>query len=72
MLDAAEFAAMGFGLVLYANAALQGAVRGMTLALQSLRDSGRLDEASGLVATFAERQALVRKDEFDALEQRYV
>jgi len=70
-LDAAEFGTMGFGLVLYANAALQGAVRGMTLALQSLRDSGRLDEASGLVATFAERQALVRKDEFDALDQRY-
>ena len=70
-LDAAEFGAMGFGLVLYANAALQGAVRGMTLALRSLRDRGRLDEASGLVATFAERQALVRKDEFDALDQRY-
>lgn len=70
-LDAAEFATMGFGLVLYANAALQGAVRGMTLALQSLRDGGRLDEASGLVATFAERQALVRKDEFDALDRRY-
>ena len=70
-LDAAEFGTMGFGLVLYANAALQGAVHGMTLALQSLRDSGRLDEASGLIATFAERQALVRKDEFDALDQRY-
>ena len=70
-LDAAEFCAMGLGLVLYANAALQGAVHGMTLALQSLRDSGRLDEASGLIATFAERQALVRKDEFDALDQHY-
>lgn len=70
-LDASEFAAMGFGLVLYANAALQGAVRGMTLALQQLRDGGRLDEASGLVATFAQRQALVRKDDFDALDRRY-
>ena len=70
-LDAAEFGAMGFGLVLYANAALQGAVRGMTQALQALRDGGRLDEASGLVATFAERQALVRKNQYDALDQRY-
>jgi 2-methylisocitrate lyase-like PEP mutase family enzyme len=70
-LDATEFAAMGFGVVLYANAALQGAVRGMTLALQRLRERGRLDEASGLVAGFAERQALVRKDEFDALDRRY-
>jgi 2-methylisocitrate lyase-like PEP mutase family enzyme len=70
-LNAAEFGAMGFGLVLYANAALQGAVRGMTLALQSLRKDGQLAEASGLVATFAERQALVRKDHFDALDKRY-
>ncbi|SCK61725.1 carboxyvinyl-carboxyphosphonate phosphorylmutase [Variovorax sp. HW608] len=70
-LDAAEFGAMGFGLVLYANAALQGAVRGMTRALTGLRDGGRLDESAGLVATFAERQALVRKDAFDALERRY-
>ena len=70
-LSAAEFAAMGFGLVLYANAALQGAVRGMTQALQALHSAGKLEEASGLVATFAERQSLVRKDEFDALERRY-
>lgn len=70
-LGAAEFGAMGFGLVLYANAALQGAVRGMTLALQDLRGHGRLDEASGLVATFAERQALVRKDAYDTLDQKY-
>ena len=70
-LNADDFGSMGFGLVLYANAALQGAVRGMTLALKSLRDKGRLDEASELVASFAERQALVRKDEFDALNQRY-
>jgi 2-methylisocitrate lyase-like PEP mutase family enzyme len=70
-LDVAEFAAMGFAIVLYANAALQGAVRGMNLALGSLRDNGRLEESSGLVATFAERQALVRKDAFDALDVRY-
>lgn len=70
-LTAAEFAAMGFGLVLYANAALQGALRGMTQALQTLHSVGKLEESSGLVATFAERQALMRKDEFDALERRY-
>ena len=70
-LTAAEFGAMGFGLVLYANAALQGAVQGMTQALQALQGDGKLEESSGLVATFAERQALVRKDEFDALERRY-
>jgi 2-methylisocitrate lyase-like PEP mutase family enzyme len=70
-LDAAEFARLGFGIVLYANAALQGAVRGMARALERLRDSGRLDEDPELVATFAERQALVRKDELDELGDRY-
>ena len=70
-LPASEFAAMGFGLVLYAYAALQGAVHGMQQALQALQRDGRLDESGGLVATFAERQALVRKSAFDALETRY-
>ena len=69
--DAAEFSAMGFGMVLYANAALQGSLRGMVAALEQLRKTGRLDEDSGLVATFAQRQQLVRKDLFDYLDQRY-
>ena len=70
-LDAAEFGRMGFGLVLYANAALQGAVHGMNAALTRLRDTGRLDEDSGLVATFAQRQQLVQKDLFDDLAAQY-
>jgi len=57
--------------VLYANAALQGAVKGMQLALGALKTHGRLDESSGLVATFNERQELVNKNEFDALEKKY-
>lgn len=70
-LSADEFATMGFGMVLYANAALQGAVRGMTQALNHLRTTGRLEESSGLVATFAERQQLVQKNLFDELDRRY-
>ncbi|SHH70128.1 isocitrate lyase/PEP mutase family protein [Pollutimonas bauzanensis] len=70
-LPAAEFATMGFGLVLYANAALQSAVHGMTVALERLRDTGRLDEDSGLVASFAQRQQLVQKGLFDDLDKRY-
>lgn len=64
-------AGMGFGLVLYANAALQGAVRGMTNALAQLKATGELQEDPNLVATFAERQALVQKPFFDALEAKY-
>ena len=70
VLGFAELAAMGFGLVLYANAALQGAIYGMQTALSRLREDGRLDE-SGPVASFKERQRLVNKPEFDALERRY-
>lgn len=69
-LDASEFSRMGFGLVLYANASLQGAVHGMTQALRQLKKTGRLDEDSGLVATFEERQRTVRKDYFDALASK--
>lgn len=70
-LPAAEFGEMGFGMVLYANAALQGAVRGMTNALAELQRRGELPEDPDLVATFAERQALVQKTAFDALDARY-
>jgi 2-methylisocitrate lyase-like PEP mutase family enzyme len=66
-----EFAKMGFGLVLYANVALHGAIAGMQTALKHLKTSGRLDEASAVVASFAERQRLVRKPMFDELEGKY-
>jgi 2-methylisocitrate lyase-like PEP mutase family enzyme len=71
IVDRTAAAEMGFTFVLYANAALQGAVQGMQVALRSLRDKGSLDEAAGLVATFAERQRLVDKPSFDAMERRY-
>lgn len=68
---AEELGALGYGLVLYANAALQGAVAGMQRALTVLRDTRRLDEDPSLVASFAERQRLVRKPELDQLEKKY-
>lgn len=69
--EQAALAAMGFGMVLYANAALQGAVAGMQRALGALRTNGRLDENPDLVAPFSERQRLVDKARFDALEKKY-
>ncbi|MBB1604779.1 oxaloacetate decarboxylase [Variovorax sp. UMC13] len=68
---AEELAGLGYGLVLYANAALQGAVAGMQKALTALRDDRRLEEDPALVTPFAERQRLVSKPEWDALERRY-
>jgi 2-methylisocitrate lyase-like PEP mutase family enzyme len=66
-----ELAKMGFGLVLYANVALQGAIAGMQAALKQLKTSGRMDESSAMVASFAERQRLVKKPLFDDLEGKY-
>jgi 2-methylisocitrate lyase-like PEP mutase family enzyme len=71
VLDQAELARLGYALVLYANTALQAAVRGMQEALGQLKATGRMDEDVSLVASFAERQRLVRKPLFDALERRY-
>jgi 2-methylisocitrate lyase-like PEP mutase family enzyme len=61
---------MGFALVLYANVALQGAIYGMQAALGRLKADGSLTE-QGPVASFRERQRLVNKPFYDALEQRY-
>jgi 2-methylisocitrate lyase-like PEP mutase family enzyme len=68
ILGAAEAGTMGFALVLYANAALQGAILGMQTALRALKTQGVLDERA--VASFAERQRL-DKAAFDAMETRY-
>jgi 2-methylisocitrate lyase-like PEP mutase family enzyme len=69
IVDRKAAAEMGFSIVLYANAALQGAVQGMQTVLKALRDAGRLDEAS--VTSFEERQRLVGKPAYDAMEARY-
>jgi len=69
--DASELGGLGYGFVLYANAALQGAVAGMQRALTQLRDTQRIDEDPAVVAPFAERQRLVGKPAWDALEKKY-
>ena len=66
-----ELAAMGFGLVLYANAALQASVLAMQEVLRALRRDGSLVTVSSRLADFAERQRLVGKAEWDALEARF-
>ena len=71
IVSADELGQLGYGIVLYANAALQGALAGMQKALTVLRDTRRIDEDPALVTPFAERQRLVRKPEWDALEKKY-
>ena len=69
IVDEKAAAEMGFSLVLYANAALQGAVHGMQSTLSALKEKGVLDERA--VTSFVERQRLVDKQAFDLMEARY-
>ncbi|NBT39694.1 MAG: oxaloacetate decarboxylase [Alphaproteobacteria bacterium] len=62
-------AEMNYAMVLYANAALQTAIKAVTESLTSLRDTGSLAAASEQLAGFEQRQAVVRKDSWDALEK---
>jgi 2,3-dimethylmalate lyase len=62
---------LGFAGVIYANVALQAAVLGMQAALGELKRHGHMGDAAKLVVDFPERQRLVQKDEYDALERKY-
>jgi 2-methylisocitrate lyase-like PEP mutase family enzyme len=66
-----RLAEMGFGAVLYANAALQAALKSVREVLGSLKNTGSLDEVGERLASFDERQRAVAKDHYDALEARY-
>jgi 2-methylisocitrate lyase-like PEP mutase family enzyme len=71
VLPTQELEEMGFGIVLYANSALRGAIHGMRNVLEHLHRErstlGTLDSLAG----WEERQAIVRKDEFEWLARRY-
>jgi 2-methylisocitrate lyase-like PEP mutase family enzyme len=62
---------LGFAGVIYANVALQAAVKGMQAALGELHRKGDMGDAANMVIDFAERQRLVGFEEFDALERKY-
>jgi len=66
-----QLAGMGFGAVLYANAALQAALKSVREVLGSLKQNGSLDDVRDRLASFEERQRAVAKDRYDALEARY-
>ena len=68
----AKLKELGYAGVIYANVALQSALKGMQAALGELRRKGHIGDALNLLTDFAERQRLVHKDEFDALERKYV
>ena len=67
----ARLAEMGFAGVLYANAALQAALRASFDVLASLKEHGSLDRVADRLASFEERQSAVAKPRWDALEAKY-
>ena len=66
-----RLAQMGFGGVLYANASLQAALRAAYQVLGSLKEHGSLDLVADKLASFEERQSVVNKPAWDAMEARY-
>jgi 2-methylisocitrate lyase-like PEP mutase family enzyme len=66
-----KLADMGFSIVLYANAALQAALRASYEVLGALKRDGTLTAVADRLASFEERQRAVAKDRWDALEARY-
>ena len=66
-----ELGRLGYSVALYANAAMRGAVLGMRTVLDHLARHGDTRDAADLMISWEERQNLVRKPHFDALNKRY-
>jgi 2-methylisocitrate lyase-like PEP mutase family enzyme len=66
-----KLAAMGFSLVLYANASLQAALKASQEVLAALKRDGSLHAVADRLASFSDRQRAVAKPSYDALEARY-
>jgi 2-methylisocitrate lyase-like PEP mutase family enzyme len=71
LLSREELGDLGYAIALYANSAMRGAVVGMRAVLESLAKHGDTSAATDLMISWADRQSLVRKPEFDELDARY-
>jgi 2-methylisocitrate lyase-like PEP mutase family enzyme len=69
LLPIAELA--DFGLVILANIALQGAIHGMRQVLEFVLSHDGITGVEPLIADWAERQRIVDKPRWDALERRF-
>ena len=67
-----ELKDFGFAIALYANAALQATILAVQTVLGRLKSEGSLANVPDLLATFTERQRVVAKPAFDALESRFL
>ncbi|MPY96202.1 MAG: carboxyvinyl-carboxyphosphonate phosphorylmutase [Acidimicrobiia bacterium] len=70
-LPAARLEALGYSIALHANLALLASVGAMQAVLGELRASREVTETRGVLASWEERQRLVRRQELDDLGARY-
>lgn len=71
MLAQQALAALGFGGILYANAALQSAMLAISRTLAHLKDVGSLEGAQDQLIGFAQRQEIVDFDHWTGLDRKY-
>jgi 2-methylisocitrate lyase-like PEP mutase family enzyme len=71
VIEQADLKKMGFGMVLYANATLQAAMLAMKGTLEHLKKVGSTTGWQDHLIPFDQRQVLVDKAKYDALEKKY-
>ncbi len=71
IVEQAELARLGYGVVVYANAPLQAAMLATKRVLEHLRAHGSTSGIEDQLLPFDERQVVVDKAAYDAIEQRY-
>jgi 2-methylisocitrate lyase-like PEP mutase family enzyme len=67
-----QLAEFGFSLVLYANAVLQASLKASHEVLEGLNREGSLTLVAEKLASFNDRQAVVKKSDWDKIEQKYI
>jgi 2-methylisocitrate lyase-like PEP mutase family enzyme len=71
LLPREELAQAGYGVICYANAALQASLLAMQQVLQHLQDKGSIAGIESKLMMFAERQKVLDADRFRELEKKY-
>lgn len=71
LLSQQELGNMGYALVLYANAGLQAAIKALQEVYGHLHEHGNIEAISDRLASFDERQQVIKKDFYDELDRKY-
>ncbi len=71
IVERADLEKMGYGVVIYANAPMQAAMLALKKTLQHLKTHGSTTGFEDQLIGFGERQEIVNKAAFDAIEKKY-